>query len=126
MTLKQVRDANKRRLNNFRTLGRIISSPEFEECYRFRDDQLLSALDRGDVDSVKHWMREVMKRELCEFTISELRRVAGELGIRNYTQYTKDELLIEIIQVKHAESKQVEDVAIRVSCVQQSVETVHS
>jgi len=118
MTEVEAKELIRKRLNNFRTVDRIVDSEEFKQCLSFIHAGVVQALGEGDVEYIKSWVKATLKRELCEFSIFELRKEALKVGIKNYTHYTKTELLVQIVQAKN-ELKQTEENAVRMPCDEQ-------
>jgi hypothetical protein len=71
--------------------------------------RLERAIQDADLEYVREWMDNVLRNEVCDKTIRQLRALAAQLGIRNYTGVSKDDLLILIIQVRRNETKSVEN-----------------
>lgn len=90
------------KINQFRTILRLLDSPEFHECITLNPDdpKILTELENGNVDFVKHWLKTKIKSQVTEYSARQLRRLAVSLGIPRYTHMKKHELLAEIIRVQ--------------------------
>lgn len=86
---------------DFRALDRLVQSVRFEEALRLDPNnvQLHQALIDGNIAFVESWITVVLKKEIGEYNMKELRDVARKLGIPFYTTYSKDDLLVEILNV---------------------------
>lgn len=117
MTLGDIQLTVRAKLNEMRALDRIVNSTEFLECLKIEPNNasLENAILNSDLEQVREWIDNVIRRELCEKNIRDLRALASQLGIRGYTGLPKDDLLILIVQAKHELRKAKDDVG-RVPC----------
>lgn len=99
------------KFNDIRALERIVHSVSFAQCLRLdpNNPRLERAIQDADLEYVREWMDSVLRNEIGDKTIRQLRALAAQLGIRNYTGVPKDDLLILIIQVRYNEIKSTED-----------------
>lgn len=83
---------------NFRALDRLVHTEAFEQAMKLDPDNIWIqfALMNGDVETIEVWIDRVLKKEIGEMGLRELRQLASKLGIPNYTNYSKDVLLIRI------------------------------
>jgi hypothetical protein len=85
-------------------LDRFLHSPLFEEAYPLLQSspitkgQLPILIDQGDFIAVKELCEAVVEREVGEYNIHELRKLARSYAIPYYTTYSKAELLSIIIE----------------------------
>lgn len=102
MTVTDMQQSIRSQLNDLRALDRVVNSTEFLQCLKLdpNNSRLESAIVSGDLEAVREWMEGVISTEFCELSIRQLRSIASQLGIQAYTYLKKDELLIEIVQVK--------------------------
>lgn len=93
----------------FRSIDNYLGSTEFLEAYRLAKStqDLVSAIQAGDLGWIKDWARALIERELGDLNLRQLREKAVDLGIRYVTSFSKDELLVEIFQVKHNASERI-------------------
>lgn len=110
--MTQLREVVRRKFNDFRTMDRILTSQEFEDCFALQDDGLLKAINLGDVEFVRDWLRRT-GRDLSEYSLVELRKIAADLSIANYTLQSKYELLVKIT-VRRNELKQTKNPVVSV------------
>jgi hypothetical protein len=92
------------KLNDFRAVLRIVESPEFVECIAINpnDSNVVDYIKYGKVDELKNWLRSKLRAEINDYTIRELRSLAGSLGIPNYCSKRKSVLLSEILRKQRA------------------------
>lgn len=91
---------------DFRALDRLVYSIAFQEAFKINPDaKVIAAIKEGNLEYVKTWIEHIISRDMCEYSIRDLRILAIKLGIPRYTNYNKDELLVKIAQVKYAKSK---------------------
>lgn len=102
-SVPNVRQNIHNRCLDFRAMDRLVQTPEFEQAFSLDPSNVFVqfALLSGNVIEVDKWVKATLKREIGEMSIRNLRDVASQLGIRYYSTLTKDELIVQIIQVKH-------------------------
>lgn len=88
---------------DFRNLARLVETPEFTEAMKLDPNNtwVKFAIINGNVEEVKNWIEDTLITEVGEMSIRQLRKRAAMLDIPRYTMYTKDELIVRIIQVQH-------------------------
>lgn len=93
---------------DFRNLERLMQSPEFDEAWKADPDNvwIRFAIVNGNVEEIKSWIRETLTSEVGEMNLRQLRLRAGQLGLPRVTIYTKDELIVKIIQLQNARKTQ--------------------
>ena len=92
----------KNKLLEFRNLERLLTTPEFEAAWS-RDQGntfIVSAIKAGNLKVVKDWVQNILITEVGEMSVRELRARAAKLGISRVSLYTKDELIVKIIQAQ--------------------------
>lgn len=113
MTLAELQNSTRAKLNDLRALDRLVNSVEFLQFLKLdpNNPRLEAAIVSGDLEAVRDWMNNVIEIEFCEYSIRQLRLLAAQLGVKGYCLLNKDELLIEIVQVRKnaIKSKQIED-----------------
>lgn len=107
MTLDDMQLTIRSKLNDLRALDRIVHSVQFQECLKSdpNNKQLSQAIREGDIEFIRDWINDILEKEICEFSVKQLRAIASQLGLKNYTGFTKDELLVQIMQVKNEFAK---------------------
>jgi capsid portal protein len=84
-----------------RTLDRILQTPEFRDALSIDGiTEVLEHINKINVEAVQDWINTVLKKEVGELSIRELRETAKNLLIPYYTSKTKDELIFLIRQEK--------------------------
>lgn len=109
MELKAIQAESHQITLRFRSIDNYLTSTEFLEAYRLTKStqDLVSAIQAGDLGWIKDWARALIERELGDLSLRQLREKATELGIRYVTSYSKDQLLVQIFQVKHNASERI-------------------
>ena len=96
MTLEMELAKLSKQINDLRRLHSILSSYSFKELYDATADK--TTIDRlisqKDVSSVETWIKSVEPLD-CK-PVKELRAIAHDLGIYNWHNLPKDELLCRI------------------------------
>jgi hypothetical protein len=97
----------------FRTLDRLVASPVFEECFNGNPPsaELLDALNSGNTAYVQKWLDDRLTSEVGEYSLRRLRELGRRIGISQVTTYSKDDLLIEIVQRRRNHASSTEKVA---------------
>jgi hypothetical protein len=98
-TLSHVQQSLQVRVNNLRSLQRIVMLPEFEVAYETCSTKqrriVLGYINSGDKDAVQQWL-SLLERDgtdIEELPVRELRRLAASLGIVGYQGMSKSSLL---------------------------------
>lgn len=93
---------------DFRNLERLVNTPEFDEALKKDPDNVWVrfAIINGNVEEVKKWIKETLVEEIGEMTLRQLRLRATQLGLTRVTLFTKDELIVKIIQIQDARKTQ--------------------
>lgn len=84
-------------------LDRFLRSNLFLEAYKVLSvttsffNQLSKLVEDIDVESLRSICEEAIEKELGEYSIHQLRKLAAKLAIPYYTTYTKSELLSVLI-----------------------------
>lgn len=89
---------------DFRNLERLVNSDDFAIAFQ-RDPHNVYvdfAIQSGNVNEVKAWIEKTITREVGELSMRQLRARAAKLDIPRYSIYTKDELIVRIIQEQDA------------------------
>lgn len=88
-----------------RNICTLLSRPDFRRLYeaamledRMRVEQLVEA---GAHETLRAWYRSKLNRELGDKCIRDLRQIASELCIPDYTRLKKSNLLSEIVKRQH-------------------------
>lgn len=106
MTLNQIQVASRLKLLNCRSIEYIVNSPKFERAFELCTDKTLiyKYIENLDPENLKLLIERVLKQNLDDKSLKDVREVAGSLGILNYNQYNKAELIMLIKRLKHAKS----------------------
>jgi hypothetical protein len=104
-TLMETATAKACELRNICTL---LKRPDFERMYDKGSDhdreQVLKLVEAGAHEALRAWYRSKLHRELGDKSVRELRQIAAELAIPDYTRLNKSLLLSEIVtRQKHEE-----------------------
>lgn len=106
MTMSQVRLVAHDKLCSWRSIDYLINTPRFEKAFEVAttDDRekMLSILD--NIDDLRKWMNDVLRQEIGDMTVAQLRKLACELNIRDYMKMSKS-LLLSYIQEKMDEQQ---------------------
>ncbi len=100
--LQEIKSSLQSRVNELRSLQRLISGSKFEESYENATELERKLLDeyllKVERESITKWMKTVLRRnmELGDYPSTELRKIASELGIADYHILSKASLLSEI------------------------------
>lgn len=92
----------------FRNICTLLRRPDFERMYVKGTDhereQVLKLVEAGAHEALRAWYRSKLHRELGDKSVRDLRQIAAELSIPDYTRLTKTLLLSEIVKrQKHEE-----------------------
>lgn len=84
-------------------LDRFLKSNLFTEAYKILCgstecvNRVTTLIDAIDVEALRNVCEDVIEKELGEYSIHQLRKLARRLAIPYYTTYTKSELLSVLI-----------------------------
>lgn len=87
-------------------VDRFLQSNLFVEAYNIlcksetAVGELTKLIDVFDLQTIRNKCEEAIEREIGEYSISELRKLARKMCIQYYTSLTKSELLSVIVQRK--------------------------
>lgn len=127
MMLKEIVKETKALLSNIRGLARLVETYQFQQCLILDPNNpvLFAAIKAGDYKVVKKWLSEVIEAEICELSVRQLRAIAAQMCIAYYTAYSKDELLVKIVQVKsNVILDETEKLAVRVPLDANAIEAL--
>lgn len=99
MVLEQVRQSLQYRLNDLRSIQRVLQSKEFEDLYleaTLEERTVVNGLIREERrGEIIRWMAVIERRKLKleDMTIRQLRSVASSLGIPGYHLLSKSQLV---------------------------------
>lgn len=102
VTLLDIQQSLHSRVNDLRSLQRIVATPDFETAYRQATEEqkaiVTELINNGDKDGVQQWvaLQERDRTNIEELPVKELRRLAASLGIAGYQFLTKASLLSQI------------------------------
>lgn len=104
MSLNQLKKRVHELLLSYRSMDRLVESRQFQEAYDLTKDkaELINRVLEADTDYVNKHVGQMLETEVGTLSMSQLRQRASDLGIARYTTYTKDQLIVHIIQVLHA------------------------
>jgi hypothetical protein len=100
MNLTEIQVNSRLKLLKLRSLDYLLHSSKFERAYDLDAEGLLPYID--DVDALKVAIDKVLRKNLLDKSLKEVRDIAGRLGILHYNQYNKEELIMLIKRIKHA------------------------
>lgn len=106
MTISQVKEKIRCKLNDLRTIDRIVSSFDFEYIYkRLTDSQkveLEQIIDNLNKNALLDFMLNQERLAIEDLTVRKLRQIASQLYIEYYSQLSKAELIRLILRSKNA------------------------
>lgn len=91
-------------------LDRFLKSNLFIEAYKVLCgssdvvNHVTKLIDNIDLETLRNMCEEAIERELGEYSIHQLRKIARKLAIPYYTTYTKSELLSVLIARRKKEA----------------------
>jgi hypothetical protein len=96
------------KVKDFRNLENLMQTANFDAAWKADPDNIWVrfAIINGNVEEVRAWIKETLTQEVGEMSLRQLRLRAGQLGIVRVTIYTKDELIVKIIQAQDARKAQ--------------------
>lgn len=98
MNLQEIRTTVHNRLNRLRALDRIVMSKQFEAA-------LAKSTTDPPIDdpyALEAWIDSILRKELDDMSMGQLRVRASKLRIPFYTSFTKPNLILKIIEVQDA------------------------
>jgi hypothetical protein len=97
MEIKQLKTMTHDKILQLRSIEVIIKQPAFETLYNSLDEMVRTEVEimilLGNKKELKHWLDNCPYKEVSEFTIKRLKRLAKELGVAHYSRLSKLELL---------------------------------
>jgi nitrogenase subunit NifH len=101
-TLVDVQLALADRINALRCVQRIVLSEEFRAIFTASSDDekdlVVSYIEKADRKLLESWIKNqvISKSELEDLPIRDLRTLAQQVGVANYSQLSKHQLVIQI------------------------------
>lgn len=102
VTLLDIQQVLHSRVNDWRSLQRIVETTDFEIAYKQATEEqrriATQLIKNGEKDNVLKWiaLQERNRTDIEELPVRELRKLAGSLGIAGYQFLTKASLLSQI------------------------------
>lgn len=104
MSLTNLQYTVKNRYLLLQQIYRFVNTPMFEVAYSQATEEekriLEGWIDTLEKDTLIKWVKNKNKDCLETYSTGELRELASRMGIKNYTNLTKDTLLSKIHQLK--------------------------
>lgn len=96
----KLRESLHNKLLRLRSIEAMLERPGFnrlwEDSSSEQQSKLSAAVEAGDRDAVHVWMRDHPSLELGERSLTDLKRIARNLSILNYSRKGKLELIRDI------------------------------
>lgn len=95
----------KRKLLDFRALERLIQTELFERAVSLdgKNPDLEAALEDGNVEWIRDWMKTTLENDLAAMTLSQLRAKARQYAIPYAHDLSKELLIVEITNARRLE-----------------------
>jgi hypothetical protein len=98
--LSKMRISVRNKLNNLRNIDYLISTSSFESLWAISEDDMKKSLrdilEKEDKNRFMNWIKNHPSIELGEKSVGDLKEIARDLRIPNYSRLTKIQLLIKI------------------------------
>jgi hypothetical protein len=103
--ITSVRKSVHERCLNFRALDRLVQTPGFEHAMQMDPNNIWVqfALINGNIEWIEDWIKKTLTKDIGEMSLRELRQLASKLNVPNYTNCSKDILLIRVQNVLRTE-----------------------
>ena len=90
---------------SYRSIEHLINQPYFERLWQVSTglSRILfrKMADKGDRLGCHNWIHNHPSLELGELSIRQLRKIAYEVGVKNYSRLSKYELIVGIQEKKY-------------------------
>ncbi len=97
-------DFVKEQLRKWRGIERILNEKDFHVFLKELDsddkDHIQQLVLSGDYDKLKLWLIECKARTLEGMCITDIRKIASELGIQYYNLHNKNVLIYKIRKIR--------------------------
>lgn len=98
--LIRLREGLHNRLLKLRSIEAMVAQPSFARLWNDSTEEMRTKLqvsiDTGDRQAVANWIKQHPSLELGERSLTELKRIARDLRIPNYSRLGKPQLIHQI------------------------------
>ena len=97
MTITQVQINMKNKLHHMRNLDYFVNTIRFEKAYEEANEKELYGIDHAlksnNLIVLRNLCNQILRKDLTEKPLSELREIASRKGIPNFNRFTKNGLI---------------------------------
>lgn len=92
----------RRKMLAMRAIHRLIETRNFDDawdvCSEFDRITLQEAIDNFDVELVRDWIKRINRNSLSDLGVRQLRSMASNNHVKNYSRMQKTELIAALIE----------------------------